>query len=830
MIYLAENIDDYSEEDTRAKLIDPKIKDVGWEESQIRREINVTAGAILDEKGNRAPPQEADYVLSHGGLAIAIVEAKKASEDHLKGMKQAKDYAKHYDCQFAYSTNGKKIEEFDFTTNKQITIEAFPSPQELEKRSIEGRFGKLTNDPLKEPTHKGKFDLRYYQDVAVKRIIGAFLENKTNRFLVAMATGTGKTKVAFQTAWKLYQSKSIQKVLFITDRNFLVSNAVDEFEPFFNMDVADVIGQKGFSKNKDIHFSTYQALYGTEPENREFEKFDPDYFDLIIIDECHRSGYGTWGAILDRFSKAKVIGMTATPKRQDNIDTFEYFGEPVYEYSLGQGIEDGFLAPYRINKIYTNIDSKGGLDVKQAIKEGAIVHASKDTEVKDWYKISELWRTLILPDRTETIANHLADLLYTYGPEDKTMVFCITQEHARNVAKHIQNRFSHLGSDYAVTIVSEEKGIEAMYNDFKDPEKKRPVVATTVDLLSTGVDVPSVKNVVFLKPVASKIVFKQIVGRGSRINPLTGKYEFRIIDYSNATRLFDDWDKPPTPITIEPTGERKYFLKGTVIGKETGNPIPNARITVKLGINEEAVIHTNTFGEFKLENVPSEVKITVSAESYSSLTITTPAYKKDAVGIFIELESKPEKDKPIVIEGVKVWIDKEISIELKDGTRVSKAQYIELTKNEVRKRIVDLNDLRRVWTNQKRKDDFCNDLIENSIKPDALSGIMDSPDSDPFDIIAHIAFGTPIISRDQRAESFENNSEQFIKSLGEDGQKVILGLLEKYRLNGIRNVIDPDVFDVTPFDQMGHVIGVAEKVGGIENLKKINYPSINAFR
>ena len=818
---MSNKTNDYSEEDTKAKLIYPKLQEAGWNEDFIRREINVTDGMILDEKGTRAPVQEADYVLSYGGLAIAIVEAKKLSEDHLVGMGQAKKYAKFYDCQFAFSTNGKKIEEFDFTTGQQKTIDVFPSPQELEKRAIEGKFGKLVNDPLKQPIHKGKFDLRYYQDVAIKRTINCFLENKTNKFLIAMATGTGKTKVAFQTAWKLYQSKSIQKILFITDRNFLVSNAIDEFEPFFNQDVADVIGDKGFSKNKDVHFSTYQSLFGTNPDNREFEKFEHDYFDLIIIDECHRSGFGTWHAILDRFSSAKVLGMTATPKRQDNIDTFEYFGNPIFEYSLGQGIEDGFLAPYRINKIYTNIDSQGGLDVKQAIKEGAKVFAPDDTEIKDWYKISTLWRTLILPDRTEAIVNHLADLLYTYGPEQKTIIFCVTQEHARNVTKHLQNHFSHLGENYAVTIISDEKDILNEYNDFKDPEKKMPVIAVTVDLLSTGVNVPSVKNIVFLKPIASKIVFKQIVGRGSRINSLTGKYEFRIIDYSNATRLFDEWDKIPTPLIIEPTGERKFFLKGTIIDKETGNPISRARVVVKLGVNDEAAVHSNSFGEFKLENIPSKVKITVSAESYSSFTLTTTGYKKDAVGIVIELETKPDRDKPIILEGVNVWIDKEISIELKDGTRVSKAQYIELTRNEVRKRIIDLNDLRRIWVNQKRKEDFYNDLIENSVNPDVLITLMDEQDSDPFDVIAHIAFGTPIISRDQRSEIFEKNSINFIKSMGEDGQKIILGLLEKYRLYGIKDVTDPNVFENEPFDKMGHILGVADKVGGIDNLKKL---------
>jgi len=433
--------------------------------------------------------------------------------------------------------------------------------------------------------------------------------------------------------FKLY-GRCTKLEISITDRNFLVSNAVGEFEPFFNEGVADVWGTKDASVNKDIHIATYQTLYAGEEGEREFQKFDPDYFDFIIIDECHRSGFGSWNAILRRFKNATVLGMTATPKRKDNIDTYAYFGEPVYTYSLGRGIDDGFIAPYKINKIYTNIDKDGGLSVKQAVEQGAKVHAPEGSEVKEWYRISELWRTLILPDRTEAIAKHLADLLYTYGPMEKTMVFCITQEHARQMAKHLQNSFSHLGHEnYAVTITSEETDIDQDYINFQDSEKKVPVVATTVDLLSTGVDCPSVRNIVLLKPISSKIVFKQIIGRGSRIDKLTGKYEFRIIDYTNATRLFDEWDKPEEPKEAEAKGERKYFLKGTVLDKETGSAIPNARINIPLGVNEEVAVKTNNFGKFRFENLPVNVKLTVTAPDYRSLTLQMIAQKKDSIDI-----------------------------------------------------------------------------------------------------------------------------------------------------------------------------------------------------
>jgi type I restriction enzyme R subunit len=455
-----------SEADTRVKLIDPKLKVSGWKEDNISREVVVTYGTIVDSEGNRKPPRFADYVLYAGGMAVAIVEAKEEDEDHLKGMKQAKDYCRMWNCMFAYTTNGHKIEEFDFNTMKQSTIDEFPTPAEIYHRFIIGRFGKLSKDPFIAPFHRGKFLLRYYQDAAIKKILEGFLSGK-KRILIAMATGSGKTKIAFQTVWKLYTAGNITKVLFITDRNFLLQNAVEEFEPFFRKDAADIIENQKTPKNRDILFSTYQSLFGMDSSNRPFEKYGPDYFDFIVIDECHRSGFGTWRAILDRYKKAVVLGMTATPKRADNIDTYMYFGEPVYQYSLGTGIDDGFLAPYKINKIYTNLDSRGGLSLKQVVEEGARVTVPDGTAVKEWYNITELWRSLILPDHTKTISDHLADLIYTYGPMEKTIVYCVTQNHAHMVAKILQNRFSHLGfPNYAVTIVAEESEATEDYNHF----------------------------------------------------------------------------------------------------------------------------------------------------------------------------------------------------------------------------------------------------------------------------------------------------------------------------------------------------------------------------
>lgn len=280
-----------SESDTRVKLIDPKLRESEWDESKISREVLVTNGTIIDSQGNRKPPRFADYVLYHAGMAMAIVEAKEEAEDHLKGMKQARDYCKMWGSVFAYSTNGHKIEEFDYTTMKQKTLERFPTPTELYDRFIVGRFGRLRKDPLSQPFHKGEFALRYYQDAAIKKILEAYLQGQ-KKILITMATGSGKTKVAFQTAWKLYTTANVRKVLFVTDRNFLVSNAVREFEPFFQKDAAAVIENQVVPKTRDIIFANYQSLYGADPTDRPYRRYKPDYFDFIIIDECHRSGFG----------------------------------------------------------------------------------------------------------------------------------------------------------------------------------------------------------------------------------------------------------------------------------------------------------------------------------------------------------------------------------------------------------------------------------------------------------------------------------------------------------------------------------------------------------
>ncbi|ASJ11265.1 hypothetical protein A3L12_08145 [Thermococcus sp. P6] len=651
-----------SEADTRAKLIDPKLRESGWTEDRIRREVFLTPGKLINEEGKRKKGKKADYVLYYSpGFPIAVVEAKEESKSALDGIGQAKTYAKMLGVYFAYSTNGHEIEEFDFTTNKQRAIDRFPTPEELYRRYIQFKFGHEAKiDPLTVPYYtRGGKKPRYYQEAAIKSVIEAVLKGR-KRILLTMATGTGKTFVAFQIVWKLIKSGYFERVLYITDRNFLRDQAYNEFAPF--EDARAIIERDNTPKNRQVYFSTYQALYSGEGENKTYKQYPQDFFDLVIIDECHRSGYGTWREILDYFGSAVHLGMTATPKRSDNIDTYAYFGEPVYSYSMGQGIEDGFLAPFQIFRVFTNID-KDGLHLQEAIHQGAQVYISEEADLKDIYTLEDFEREIVLPDRTRKIYEHLASMLDKFGPMQKTIVFCVNMEHAAQVAKELQNLFSHLGyDDYAVRIVAEEYDVKEIYEKFRDSESPTPVVATTVDLLTTGVDIPSVRNLVFLKPISSKVYFKQHIGRGCRIDEISGKYFFRIIDYVNATRLLDEWDYPSGVQPKIPEGPFDLSLSGYVVHAETQEPIQGARVVAQIGVNMQRYAKTDANGYFVLEKLPhSPITLQVTKGKFRSRQLTIiPSEQMEAIVIELKPE-KPKKEK-IIVKGVEVYIAEETSI------------------------------------------------------------------------------------------------------------------------------------------------------------------------
>jgi type I restriction enzyme R subunit len=577
-------------------------------------------------------------------------------------------------------------------------------------------------------------------------------------------------------------------------------------------------------KQHTVFFSIYQALFSPTPSGRRvFEEYPPDFFDLIVIDECHRSGFGTWHDILKHFTAAVHLGMTATPKRTDNIDTYKYFGDPVYVYSYGQGVQDGYLAPFVVHRILTNVDREGKLSIQEAKELGAQIVAGPDVELKDEYQQKEFERKITMPDRTREIAKHLAKLLRTFGPTQKTMVFCVDSDHADLMAKELQNEFADLGySNFAASIIARNNDInEAEYERFRDPEKPTPVVATTVDLLTTGVDVPSVRNIVIVKPISSKIVFKQIIGRGSRLDPLTNKNFFRIIDYIGATKLFDNWEKITEAKPEEPEGEAKFLIRGVLLDVETQDPIPGATVVLQRRDNEQYFERTDTEGFFTFTNLPQKTfHLTVRASGYKPRSITLLPVENMEEPEFIELSPVGPKPKKVLVKGLPVHIAEEERLVLeKEGKTLKVEEYIAYTGKEIASKVRRIEELRAIWLEPERRRQFLDELAQKSIYPELIAELKNRPDLDSFDILAQAAFGAVPLSRDERAEILEKESTRFLAAFPGDAREIIHALIERYRLTGIEDIENPMVFDLPPFDRIGGILEAERRFGTIDKLK-----------
>jgi len=813
-----------SEIDTRVKIIEPQLYEAGWKEEDIRREFYLKKGKVIIE-GNEAKRGEKkfiDYLLFYNrAFPIAVIEAKHYFKHHADGLSDAKEKAKILGVYFAYSTNGKKFEEFDFSTNKQRTLDKFPTPEELYKR-----WQKITNqewpdfsqipkdknpflvplyyDPQKEP--------RYYQLLAINKVIEAFLRGQ-KRILLTLATGTGKTYVASQIVWKLWKAKQVKKVLYLTDRaEVLRDQAYDMFHVFGDARAKIVEGKT--PKVQDIYFATYQTLYSIHSNKRLYQEYPPNFFDMVIIDECHRSGWNRWYEILQYFKDAVHFGMTATPKRSDNIDTYAYFGKPVYEYNIDQGIEDGYLANYLVQRIFTNIDKKG-VSLKEAELQGAEVYIpEEDPEIviREIYQTPQFEREITLPDRTKTICQKICELLERYGVMEKTIVYCVNVDHAEEVKKEIQNHFAHLGyPNYAVRIVAEDVEDKKELENFRDSEKQIPVVATTVDLLTTGVDIPSVKNIIFLRTISSVVLFNQIIGRGTRIDEASKKMFFRIIDFTGATRLLPDLTKPKEKEAKKLEGPFDYFYKAQIFDVKTGEILPEVRATLILEPHKMIVQKSDENGMIFFEKLPrTPIKLILEKSGYNKKELKiqpVPNFKKIET---ITLSKERERRAKIEIRGIPVYIatEEEILIEA-GGKKLTKAEYKEYSKEGIRKRVISLEDLKSIWIDDQKRESFLADLLQLGISPEIISSVLlKRGDVDGFDALAYVAFDAPIISRDERARALIELKQKFINSFPPQGREIILDLIEQYRIGGIEE-LKPEVFNIWRFVQ---------KYGKIKNI------------
>jgi type I restriction enzyme, R subunit len=828
-----------SEADTRSKLVDPKLIAAGWGEEAIQREYPYKRGKVIlvGDTPIRETAQFVDYVLRRGpeGPMIAVVEAKSEDSPPGAGLQQAVGYAEDLGVPFAYSSNGHGIVEHDLTSAKITQLDSFPSPTVLSERlvaaeplmatSITGKRGGLASNPLIWPSYVSPTGerLRYYQEVAIQKTLEEIVGGRS-RGLLALATGTGKTFIAANLVWKLRECGYLEKVLFLVDRVSLLNQAYNDFRMF--RDARGVVTSRSIPTFRDVHFATYQTLYSDRANGHPvYRGYDSNYFDLVIVDEAHRSGYGDWRVILDYFSSAFQLGMTATPKRTDSIDTYEYFGneklssgspQPAYEYSLGDGISDGFLATYQVLSVSTNLDVEG-LHIGAEVEKGAELFVPEDAEIKDYYAARAFEREILVGDRTRVLCEHLASKIRNWGANEKTMVFCVNMDHAELVRQTMQNL---LGPDtgkssYAVRIVSEEKDAQRLLEAFQNPESAEPVLATTVDLLTTGVNVPAVRNIVFMKPIGSATVFKQIIGRGSRLDPTTGKEYFRIIDYTGATRLFDSWDVPPE-VNGELPREGEAFVLGRVTDGITGAPIMGASITIVVGRATRASKITDTSGRFKVDGLPAvDVTVLVASKGYGRRRSRVFA-SENPMPLDVALRPTGHGGNMVEISGVLVEIADEAIVTLGDGgQQLDPSEYVELAGGRIREAVGDALALRRAWRTPKTRLALNHQLQEQRVDPEILSLVLDRPDADDYDLLAHAAYGEPIRTREERARGVQQAHGEDLGDASALRARVAHALLDNYRIAGVEGIVTAAVFQLPAFsDQFGGLAALTQRLGG----------------
>ncbi|ECV6729809.1 DEAD/DEAH box helicase [Campylobacter coli] len=753
----------YSEDDTRVKLIDTKLYASSWSEENITRNYYFTDGRKLI--GNkRAERKFADYLLKFQNNNLAIIEAKKQNKDALDGLSQGIEYAKTLNVPFVYSTNGDKIYEYDLRVSRGEYIESFPSPNELFQRI----YGNLKEWQHKLLTQRELYipqkTLRYYQKIAVDKVIEALINGK-DRILLTLATGTGKTTIAFALCYRLLEARwnkenkdQKPKILFLCDRINLRKQALGEFNPIESD--CKAISAEEIRKNggkiitsANVFFGIYQSLAANskeqentqeEQESKFYLQYPKDFFDLIIIDECHRGGAneeGSWAGVLEHFSSATHLGLTATPKQSDNVDTYRYFGESIYEYSLKEGVEDGFLTPYKVKRITTTL-SEGYVYNPDDLIEGELE--------KGFYKMSEFERNIHLPQYNDFLAKEILKLI---DPMDKTIIFCANQAHASDIKRAIDKFKSVKRDDYCVRVTSDEGKIGLEYlKQFQDNDKSYPVILTSSKMLTTGVDARNVRNIVLLANIGSIIEFKQIIGRGTRV--YEGKDFFTILDFVGATKLFYDpkWD-----------GEKIEELKEQ---------------DEKEKITKEHIKQTKEESKEK-----KSVTIHLKGTKLKVLDITTT---------YVGAQGKP----------------------------LSTKEFLEFLIGKLGEYYDDEAKLREIWSDQKNRERFLKALANDGVDEDALKDLREifQKDCDIYDVLAHLSFNAEIKTRQERVLQVENG--EFLKRFQkEKAIKFIEFLLNRYQEYGIKD-FDDGLKPLIELSSLGNVRELADEFGGLEILKQ----------
>jgi type I restriction enzyme R subunit len=770
------NKKDLTEQEIRTRFITPAIQDAGWRPRQIREEVYITDGQI-HPRGRVAPRGKrkfADYVLYHHNLPFAIVEAKDNNHPLGGGMQQAIEYACMWDVPFAYSSNGDGFLEHDmlasgassagYRIEVALPLDEFPSPEELWARYQQARA--LTPEVRKaidQPYHYeyGGKTPRYYQQVAINRAVETIARGQ-DRLLLVMATGTGKTYVAFQIIWRLWKAGLAKRILFLADRNILVDQArTNDFKPFGG--AMTKVTRHQIDKSYEVYLALYQGISGSEEWQDVYRQFSPGFFDLVIVDECHRGSAAedsAWREVLDYFESATQIGMTATPKETKYVSNIEYFGEPVYTYSLKQGIEDGFLAPYKVIRVNLDIDVDGWEPA-----EGQLDRYGREIPDQQ-FTARDFDRTLVIDERTQQVAQRVSEYLKGTDRFHKTIVFCRDIEHAERMRQALVNENADLVAQdrrYVMRITGDSPEGKLQLDNFIDPSQSHPVIATTSELLTTGVDTQTVHLIVLDAIINSMTKFKQIIGRGSRIREEYGKRYFAIMDFRHATRLFYDPEFDGEPVQVYEPGEDE-----PVVPPDDGDEEP--------GIPDEGEIPQPEPGR-----------------------------------------RRRSRDK-LYVDGVEVSVLAErVQYYDAQGNLVTES-FTAFSRKNIRKVFASLEDFLTRWNAADRKSAILVALLDHGVLLDELQTEV-GQQFDPFDLICHVAYDRPALTRSERARKVK---EQALFDKYEDtARQVLAALLDKYTNEGIEALeealdtrkIRPMLL-IPPFNRLGRPMEIVRSFGG----------------
>jgi len=782
-----------SETDIITKFIMPAIQKSGWNlMTQIRQEVKLRDGKVIvrGQLGMRKTVKSADIVLYHKpNLPLAVIEAKANKHEIGKGMQQGLDYARLLEVPFVFASNGDGFIFHDKTNTSQLETEIqladFPTPEQLWQKYCAYRGYTAAQLPLITQDYhddgSGKTP-RYYQLQAINKTIEAVSLGK-NRMLLVMATGTGKTYTAFQIIWRLWKARQKKRILFLADRNILVDQTrINDFEPFGSA-MTKVTGRT-VDPAFEIHLALYQALTGPEEEQKAYKNVGKDFFDLIIIDECHRGSAAedsAWREILEYFSSATQIGLTATPKETKEVSNSDYFGDPIYTYSLKEGIEDGFLAPYKVVRVDIDIDLQGWRPTKNQTDKNGNMIEDRIFNQKDFD------RTLVIDERTQLVAQTITSYLKRTDPMAKTIVFCNDIDHADRMRRALINLNPEQvakNDKYVMKITGDDEIGKAQLDNFINPKKAYPVIVTTSELMSTGVDAKTCKLIVLDQNIQSMTKFKQVIGRGTRIDDKYNKLWFTILDFKKATELFADKNFDGIP-------EKILVTKPAVIIDEDNNDF----IDELNGTNEESSAEDQPeVNTPKSEYKPDDGTDFGSGES-------SAAWEEDETTPYIKFH----------IAGVTVKkLAERVQYYDTDGKLVTES-FKDYTRNTIKKQFTSLDDFTRKWQSAERKQVIIDELAAEGVIWEALEQDANK-NLDPFDLICHIAFDQPPLTRQERANNVKKRN--YFTQYSETAQKVLDALLDGYADEGVKAIEGKDALKANTIIPFGRPLEIAKKAFG----------------